>query len=120
MAFRMPIRAATSGAAMLCLAALLPAAAHAEGIDSEHLFGFMIGSDVGNVGEREFQTQTTGRFGKDGGRYRALGQEFELEFVPVSNFRVEIGSSFAGHDIRGVAGLDDVRQLAWQGVSLEI
>jgi hypothetical protein len=120
MAFRMPIHAWTLGAAILCLAPLLPAGVHAEGIDSEHLFGFMIGTDVGNVGEREFQTQTTGRFGKDGGRYRALGQEFELEFVPVSNFRVEVGSSFVGHDIRGVAGLDDVRQLAWQGVSLDL
>ena len=78
--------------------------AHAEGIDTEHLFGFMIGTDVGNVGEREFQSQTTGRFGKDGGRYRAVGQEFELEFVPVKNFRVEIGSAFAGHDIRARSG----------------
>lgn len=120
MTFGMPIRATTSGAAILCLAALLPAGIHAEGIDTEHLFGFMIGSDVGNVGEREFQTQTTGRFGKDGGRYRTLGQQFELEFVPVNNFRVEIGSSFTGHDIRGVPGLDDVRQLAWQGVSLDL
>ena len=76
-------------AAALSLAALLPACVHAEGIDTEHLFGFMIGTDVGNVGEREFQSQTTGRFGKNGGRYRAVGQEFELEFVPVQNFRVE-------------------------------
>lgn len=120
MAFGMPIRATISGAAILCLAALLPAGLHAEGIDTEHLFGFMIGSDIGNAGEREFQTQTTGRFGKDGGRYRALGQEFELEFVPASNVRVEIGSSFAGHAIRGVPGLDDVRQLVWQGVSLDL
>jgi hypothetical protein len=37
---------------------------HAEGIDTGHLFGFMIGSDVGSVGEREFQGQTTGRFSK--------------------------------------------------------
>jgi hypothetical protein len=68
------------------LAALLPACVHAEGIDTEHLFGFMIGTDVGNVGEREFQSETTGRFGKNGGRYRAVGQEFELEFVPARIF----------------------------------
>jgi len=46
------------------LAALLPACVHAEGVDTEHLFGFMIGTDVGNVGEREFQSETTGRFGR--------------------------------------------------------
>lgn len=36
----------------------------AEGIDTEHIFGFMIGSDVGSVGEREFQSETTGRFAR--------------------------------------------------------
>ena len=63
----MPKRAKTFQAAVVSLAALLPACVHAEGIDTEHLFGFMIGTDVGNVGEREFQSETTGRFGKNGG-----------------------------------------------------
>ncbi len=116
----MPIHAKTFRAAILCFSALLPTCVYAEGIDTEHLFGFMIGTDVGNVGEREFQSQTTGRFARDGGRYRAVGQELELEFVPVKNFRVEVGSSFAGHDIRAVSGLEDVRQLAWQGVSIDL
>ena len=91
----------------------LASTARAEGIDTEHLFGFMIGSDVGNVGEREFQSQSTGRFGK-GGRYRNGEQEFEVEFVPAANVRIEIGSSFAVHDIRNVAGLDDRRQMSWR------
>ena len=115
-----PIRARAFRAAVLCFAALLPTCVCAEGIDTEHLFGFMIGTDVGNVGEREFQSQTTGRFAKDGGRYRAVGQELELEFVPVKDFRVEIGSAFAAHDIRGVPGLEDRRQLAWQGASVDL
>ena len=105
---------------MLCFSALLPGCAHAEGIDTEHLFAFMIGTDVGSVGEREFQSETTGRFAKDGGRYRAVGQEFELEFVPVKNFRIEVGSSFATHDIRAVPDLEDRRQLAWQGFSVDL
>src|SRR6478609_1123548 len=120
MALRMPIRTKTVRAALMCLSALLPACAHAEGIDTEHLFGFMIGSDVGNVGEREFQSQTTGRFGKNAGTYRAAGQELELELVPARNFRIEMGTSFAAHDINRVPGLEDRRQLAWQGVSLDL
>jgi len=116
----MPIRARVFRAAILCFSALLPACAHAEAIDSEHLFGFMIGTDVGNVGEREFQSQSTGRFGKEGGKYRAGHQEFELEFVPVKNLRIEVGSGFAAHDIRAVPELDDRRQLAWQGVSIDV
>jgi len=80
----------------------------------------MIGTDVGNPGEREFQSQTTGRFSKSGGRYRAVGQEFELEFVPVKNFRIEIGSAFAAHDINGVPDFEDRRRSAWQGVSVDL
>src|SRR3954449_1970995 len=104
---RMPPRTKIFQAAVVSLAALLPACVHAEGIDTEHLFGFMIGSDVGNVGERELQSQTTGRFARSGGSYRAIGQELELEFVPIKNFRVEVGTSFASHYIRGVPGLED-------------
>lgn len=104
----------------MCLAVLIPAAVRAEeGFDTEHIFGFMIGTDVGNVGEREFQTETTGRFGKSGGTYRAGSQQLELEFVPARNFRIELGSTFAAHDIGGVPGLDDRRQLGWQGVSVD-
>lgn len=105
---------------MACLCALLPALVRAEGIDTEHLFGFVIGSDVGEVGEREFQSQTTGRFGRDGGEYRATDQELELELVPVPNFRIELGSAFAAHDISGVPDLADREQLTWQGASVDL
>lgn len=116
----MPIHSKTCRAIFVCLAALLPGGVGAEGIDTEHLFGFLLGSDIGTVGEREFQSQTTGRFARNGGNYRAVGQELELEFVPVENFRVELGSSFASHYIRGVPGLEDRRQLAWEGVSVDL
>jgi hypothetical protein len=115
----MPIKAKTFRMAIVCLAGLLTASAQAEGIDTEHLFGFMIGTDVGNVGERELQSETTGRFARNGGNYRAIGQQLELEFVPARNFRIEIGSAFSAHDINGVTGFDSRRQLAWQGVSVD-
>src|ERR1700709_1117406 len=116
----MPVRAKAVAVASVCIAALLPIGGHAEGIDTEHLFAFMIGTDVGNVGEREFQSQTTGRFSKAGGNYRAVGQEFELEFVPLPNFRVELGGTFATHDIFGVPGFADRSQFEGQGVSLDL
>jgi hypothetical protein len=116
----MPGLAKAIGVASVCIAALLPVGGYAEGIDTEHLFAFMIGTDVGNVGEREFQSQTTGRFSKASGNYRAIGQEFELEFVPASNFRIELGSAFATHDIFGVPGLTDRSQFDWQGISLDL
>jgi hypothetical protein len=100
---------------------LLPRSARAEeGIDTEHIYGFMIGTDVGERGEREFQSETTGRFSKDGGNYQALGQELELEFVPITNFRVEVGTMLAAHNISSVPGFDDHTQIAWQGASLDL
>jgi hypothetical protein len=106
--------------ATVCVATLVSACASAEGIDTEHLFGFMIGTDVGGLGERELQSRTTGRFSKDGGHYRAINHELELEFVPVRNLRIELGSSLAAHDISGVAGLEDRNQLVWQGASIDL
>ena len=44
----------------------------------------------------------------------------KLEFVPVKNFRVEMGTTFASHNIAGVPGLEDRRQLSWQGVSVDL
>jgi hypothetical protein len=105
--------------AMLCV--LLSAArGHAEGIDTEHIYGFIIGTDVGERGEREFQTETTGRFSRIGGSYQALSQQLELEFVPVSNFRVEIGTTLAAHHIDSVPGFADRNQIAWQGATLDL
>ena len=40
--------------------------------------------------------------------------------MPVRNFRIEIGSTFASHLISGVPGLDDQRRLSWQGGSLDL
>jgi hypothetical protein len=112
--------AAAFRTALVCFSTLVPACVHGEGIDTEHLFGFMIGTDVGTIGDREFQSQTTGRFSKRGGNYRAINQEFELEFVPAQNFRVEVGSVLASHEINGIPGFEERRQLAWQGVSLDL
>jgi len=116
----MSFGAAAFGTSILCFSTLVPACVHAEDIDTEHLFGFTIGTDVGSLGEREFQTQTTGRFSKTAGSYQAISQEFELEFVPVKNFRIEVGSSFSYYNINGISGLEDRNQLDWQGLSVDL
>src|SRR3954464_7217785 len=117
----MRARAHTFWTIVACTVALAPVCVSAEeGFDTEHIFGFMIGTDVGNPGEREFQTQTTGRFGKGGGTYRALSQEVEIEVVPLPNFRVEVGGTTTLHDITGVPDIGDRRQFNFQGASLDL
>lgn len=122
----MAISAKASLAVVLCLA-LPPACAFAEepdnkhgGIDTEHIYGFMIGSDVGDPGEREFQTTMTGRFSKQAGNYQALDQQLELEFVPFRNFRIEVGTTLAAYDISSVPGLANLNQAGWQGATLDL
>ena len=115
----MSIPARTIWAAMLW-ALLWPACGFAEGIDTEHIYGFMIGSDVGSPGEREFQAVTTGRFSKQAGTYQAFGQQLELEFVPVKNFRIEVGTTLAAYDIASVPGFVDRTQAGWQGAALDL
>ncbi|CUU16666.1 bll6205 hypothetical protein CDS [Bradyrhizobium sp.] len=118
--FAMRLGAHTIWTAIAFGVALAPACVSAEeSFDTEHIFGFMIGTDVGNPGEREFQTQTTGRFGK-GGTYRALQQEVEIEVVPLPNFRIEVGGTATLHDITGVPDIDDRRQFNFQGASLDL
>ena len=116
----MALPAKSVRAATLCLLMLLPARSYAEGIDTEHIFAFMIGSDVGELGDREFQSETTGRFSKNGGMYGVVGHEVELEFVPVRDFRIEIGTTLSGRDIDGVRGLENSSGVAWQGASLDL
>jgi hypothetical protein len=118
----MSIAAQNRARLLLVAAALFPlsATAQAEGIDTEHIYGFLIGTDVGQHGEREFQSETTGRFSKDGGGYRAIGQQVELEFVPISDFRVELGTTLVAHSITAVPGFEDRNQVAWQGASLDL
>src|SRR5437879_13742591 len=98
----MPLCLAVLRTAIVCLSTLVPACVYAEGIDTAHLFGFMIGTDVGTAGEREFQRQPTGRFSRTGGRHRAINQPLQVEFVPVNNFRIDVATVSSSHDVNGI------------------
>lgn len=94
--------------------------AAAEELETTHLFGFTQGSDVNAVGEREAESETTGRFGKRGGSYAAIEQAFGVKVIPFQNFSVEPGVAVAYHNISGVPGLDDRRQWAFDSAWVEL
>jgi hypothetical protein len=89
-------------------------------IDTEHLFGFTIGTDIGDVGEKEIEAGTTARRGKRSGSYTALSQTLSFEYTPAQNLRLEVTAAGAYHGIVGVAGLDDRRQAAFEGLSFDV
>jgi len=105
---------------LLALALLPPDAVRGEPIETEHLFGFTIGSDVGDVGERELEGTATGRFGKRTGAYDAGSGTMSLEFVPLANLRTELTGMVNAYDIGGVAGFANQRYAAFGGVSVDI
>src|SRR5690242_9918017 len=83
------LRAGWRGAALALLLAL-PIQARGEeareragSIDTEMMFGFLVGTDIGNVGDKEFESETTAGFGKRGGSYGALAQSLALEYIPI-------------------------------------
>jgi hypothetical protein len=100
--------------------ALVPAEGRTETIDTEHLFGFTIGSDVGEVGEKEVEGSATGRFAKHTGTYTAATGTLSYEYVPITNLRTELTSAVNSYDIAGVSGLLDQRYSAFGGLSADI
>jgi hypothetical protein len=56
-------------------------------IDTEHIFGFTEGSDVGEAGEKELEVEPLGRFGKRVGSYAATSTEVSLKYTPVDKPR---------------------------------
>jgi hypothetical protein len=114
-----PMNARKWIAAFLPALALTPMAARAGEVDTQFIFGFTMGADVGELGEREIESQTLGRFGKSGGSYAAIETQLRAEITPTENTRIEMGFPVAYHGISGVAGLDDRQQRAFEGVSFE-
>jgi len=79
-------------------AVMLPSLAHAhdwdskepEPVDTEHIFGFAEGADIGEKGESEFEITANGLAGKTG-QYAGILNETALRYVVTDGFRASIG-----------------------------
>jgi hypothetical protein len=89
-------------------------------IDTEHIFGFTEGSDIGDAGEKELEAQSFLRFGKQSGVYNASSTTLLYKYSPTDYFRVAPLISFATHEIRNVPGLQDLSQFTFEGTGVEL
>jgi hypothetical protein len=89
----------------------------ADRVDSEHLFGFTEGSDIGSQREREFKNETTFRSGKAPGSFAAGTSEAEVKYTLSEYFRLSAGATLAYFDINGVPGISDANRAAIQSAS---
>jgi len=123
-------RGALSRAIPLIVLSLLVAAAPAHGaagkradktgdVDTEHMFGFTEGSDIGEAGEKELESDSTGRFGKLSGSYNNVATTLEAKYSFSDYFRLSADATVAYYDTKRVDGLDDRRQGAVQSVSFD-
>ena len=110
----------TAKSCLLFVLAIISTDAQTATIDTEHLFGFTIGSDVGEVGEREIEGSITGRFAKRAGSYNAPSGTVSAEFVPIANLRTELTGAVVAYDVAGVSGLADQRYTSFGGLSADI
>jgi hypothetical protein len=113
-------RGQSTVAMVLAVLVLMPIGATAKDLETTHLFGFTLGTDVNGVGEREAELEATGRFVKRDGSYTALSKAVGVKFIPFQDFSIEPGVGVAYHDISGVPALDDRRQFAFDTASLEM
>jgi hypothetical protein len=127
---RKALRDALSRTILLIVLAVLVAAGPAHGaagkradntgeVDTEHMFGFTEGSDIGEAGEKELETDSTGRFGKFGGSYNNVATALEAKYSFSDRFRLSAVATVAYYDITGVNAIDDRRQGALQSVSFD-
>jgi len=93
---------------------------HEHGVETENLFGFTLGSDVEEAGAKGVALETAGRFGKRGGRYRAIAQKLEFAYGLTDRFSVAFGAFASHHRIAGVPGLEDVNAYAFNGFGGEL
>ncbi len=89
-------------------------------VNSEHIFGFTQGSDIGEKGELEFETEPTAAIGKRFGTYFATAHGTLFKYSITDDFRVSPGFLFTTHDIRNVPGFEDRQQAELAGGLMEI
>jgi hypothetical protein len=110
---------------ILAVALIVPGAGRAEegvrraSVDTEHIFGFTEGADVGAKGEHELEDTLTGRFGKPGS-YAALRNEAAFRYVIADGLRLGLGVTADQYVIRGVPNLDDRTAFDFSGVVGEL
>jgi len=76
-------------------------------LETKYIFGFTIGSSVGDQGDKEFEPDTNADFGKRGGSYGVGQTALEYEYTPTKFMQIELGPTVSYYSIHNVPGLDD-------------
>ena len=89
-------------------------------IETENLFGFTQGTDIGQPGEKEVGWESVANFGKREGKYFAAEHKLEFGYNPADSIHLELGLIGVSTDIKNVPDFDNRRITAFAGVSGEL
>lgn len=106
--------------AVLGGAVALGGPAVADGLDTEHIFGITMGSDIGDKGDFEMELETFSGIAKRRGSYFSTATHTHFKYTLTDDFRVAPGFTFGSHRIRGVEGLDDRSEANIHEASIEM
>jgi hypothetical protein len=101
-------------------AAATPASATTPSVPGDDIFGFTTPTDPGNPGDLAYFNENDGRLGKRDGRYGALNSKFALGYTFAENWWVGGAFFTALNRTVNVAGLPNVNQFSFDGLSVEV
>jgi hypothetical protein len=87
-------------------------------IETEHIFGFTEGTDIGEKGEREIESTTVTSFGKIG-NYADVSNETAFRYVITDRLRLSVGMLSDFYAIHDVPDLADRTSLGFSGLDGE-
>jgi len=93
--------------------------AHAAGVDSEHMFGFTVGSDIGSAGETEIEAESDSGAGKRAGRYLAAMNALQLKATITDHIRISPHVEIGHHAIAAVPGMADLSRTEFAAGGVE-
>ena len=88
-------------------------------LETNYLFGFTEGADIGAEGEKSIEFESTAELGLRGGHYGSLEQEVEFEGVPSQFWAYELSAHTMGYAVHDVDGLANAQGVNFSGLSAE-
>ena len=85
-------------------------------VDTEHIFGFAEGSDIGKKGEREIENVNIGSFGKAAGAYNNVDTEVSFRYGVTDRLRLSIGTLTDYYAIESVPTFTNRTATTFSGV----
>ena len=118
-----PCRIVSAGMLAACCAtgsAWSQSSGRGAAVETEHMFGFTLGSDIGRPGEGEVELTNIGRFGRQADSYSVLSTTAEYKYPLTGEFRVSGEATVSYFGVSGAPALDDRSQVVFDNVALEL